>query len=100
MLTISDISREKLKARAMGLESNFRIDIYNQMLETAMDEKNNGYCYFDNFKHKQEYKMMLDIIDNIRHNDWELKRHITSVEAIEEGLSIEVTFSLISQEVN
>jgi hypothetical protein len=94
MLTLSDIAREKLKARAMGLESKFRIEIYNEMLEAAINEKPEGYSYLDGFN-GQEYKMMLDIVNNIRHNDFELKHHITDVDANDDDLSIEVTFSLI-----
>lgn len=94
MLTLETIAQEKIRAKALGFESKFRLEIYNQMLDATMYDKKTGYCSFIDFGNKEEFKTMLEIARNIKANDYELSRHIVEIDSDEEDLSIEVTFSI------
>jgi hypothetical protein len=94
MLTLSEVVKEKARARRMGLESKFKLSIYDDMLASAEREKFYGATYFDAFKTRDEFELMCSIIKDICENDYELKRHVTNIDIDDEDLYVEVNFNL------
>lgn len=94
MLTLTDIANEKLRARKNILEGNFKIELYNKMLEFTIDNKNQGSAYFDDFETKKEFFDFVQMIRDTKENDFLLQRYIDDIEVEEEDLIVEVYFNI------